>query len=163
MNPTRGSLHTILTCSTPFPNETGELPIGEFEPLSPTNTNNGSPKSRLTTARVLVVVAGGLGCELLKDLAMSGIQNVNVIDLDTIDVTNLNRQFLFRQSDVGSSKALAVARFINKRCPWMNVTPHHGKIQDNDVDFYASFDVVITGLDNVAARRWLNSMMCGLV
>ena len=107
--------------------------------------------------------SGGLGCELLKDLSMSGIRNVDVIDLDTIDVTNLNRQFLFRQKDVGESKAKVAAAFINQRCPWMKVTPHHGMIQDKDPSFYASFNCIISGLDNVQARRWLNATVCGLV
>lgn len=94
---------------------------------------------------------------------MSNIPNVDVIDLDSIDVTNLNRQFLFRQRDVGSSKAEVAAKFINERCPWMKVTPHHGKIQDKDTNFYKSFNCIISGLDNIEARRWLNSTVCNLV
>jgi ubiquitin-activating enzyme E1 C len=140
--------------------------MGEFEPIPQTEDDVSTadlPDSLMTSSKVLVIGAGGLGCEILKDLAMSGIPNIHVIDLDTIDVTNLNRQFLFRQTDVGSSKADVAARFINKRCPWMNVTPHHGKIQDKDPSFYASFNVIISGLDNVEARRWLNATVCGLV
>ena len=72
---------------------------------------------------------------------------------DTIDVTNLNRQFLFRCKDIGQSKAEVAARFINDRCPWMKVVPYHGKIQDKDITFYKQFKVVISGLDNVEARR----------
>ena len=83
--------------------------------------------------------------------------------IDTIDVTNLNRQFLFRQRDVGSPKAVTAAAFINARCPWMKVTPYHGKIQDKDSEFYKQFSCVISGLDNIEARRWLNGMMSSLV
>lgn len=162
----RGSLLTLLSRPSPFGNEEGALPVGEFEPIPrpPAGvTTSDLPESALSRSRVLVVGAGGLGCEILKDLAMSGIPDVHVIDLDTIDVTNLNRQFLFRQKDVGSSKAIVAANFINERCPWMNVTAHHGMIQDKDPSFYASFNAIISGLDNIEARRWLNATVCGLV
>jgi ubiquitin-activating enzyme E1 C len=162
----RGSLLTLLSRPSPFANETGALPIGEFEPIpKPASSvaTSDLPESSLAKSKVLVVGAGGLGCELLKDLAMSGISDVHVIDLDSIDITNLNRQFLFRQKDVGSSKAKVAAQVINERFPWMNVTAHHGMIQDKDPGFYASFNVILSGLDNVEARRWLNATVSGLV
>jgi len=60
---------------------------------------------KATGSKLLVVGAGGIGCELIKNLVMMGFNDIEMIDLDTIDVSNLNRQFLFRSKHVGKSKA----------------------------------------------------------
>jgi len=69
--------------------------------------------------------------------------------MDTIDLTNLNRQFLFRQKDVNRYKADVVAEFIMRRCPWVKVFPHKKKIQELPFSFYEKFNIIIGGLDNI--------------
>lgn len=116
-----------------------------------------------TSCKVLIIGAGGLGCELLKDIALMGFNEIHVIDMDTIDLSNLNRQFLFRQKDIGSSKAEVAAKYINSRIPGVNVVPHFCKIQDYDSDFYQQFHIIVCGLDSIVARRWINGMLLSLL
>lgn len=67
--------------------------------------NPGFVLTHAPQAKVLMVGAGGIGCELLKNLVLTGFGEVHVVDLDTIDLSNLNRQFLFRHEHIKKSKA----------------------------------------------------------
>lgn len=111
-------------------------------------------------AKVLMVGAGGIGCELLKTLALSGFEDIHIIDMDTIEVSNLNRQFLFRQSHVGQSKAKVARDAVLRFRPHISITSYHANVKDPDfnVDFFKQFNVVLNGLDNLDARRHVNRL-----
>ncbi|VDK23354.1 unnamed protein product [Taenia asiatica] len=109
---------------------------------------------------VLVIGAGGIGCELLKNLVYSGFKKISLIDLDTIDVSNLNRQFLFRKIHVGKSKAEVACESIKQMRSDVDLTPYHASIFSSrfDDEFFKQFDIVFSALDNQAARRHVNRM-----
>jgi len=110
--------------------------------------------------RILVVGAGGIGCELVKNLVLMGFSNLRVIDLDTIDYSNLNRQFLFRKEHVDRSKAEVAREAVFKfpHDPALKIHAEKANIKEAKFSFdvFKSFDIVLNGLDNVAARRHVN-------
>lgn len=146
------SISTLLQNVGPFNVSAEEYdPVGASVPLR--------------ESKVLVIGAGGLGCEIIKNLALTGFKNIWIIDMDTIDLSNLNRQFLFRKSDIGKLKAEVAAKFVLERLddPDLNITPYFGKIQDKPKEFYKQFSCIISGLDSVEARRWINATVMSLV
>lgn len=82
------------------------------------------------------------------------------IDLDTIEVSNLNRQFLFRKKHVGQSKAKVAAEAVRSMRPNIKIVAHHANVKESrfDVDFFRRFKAVLNGLDNLDARRHVNRM-----
>ncbi|KAG0225393.1 E1 ubiquitin-activating protein uba2 [Mortierella sp. GBA43] len=111
-------------------------------------------------AKVLMVGAGGIGCELLKNLVMSGFKNIEVIDLDTIDLSNLNRQFLFQKQHIKKSKAHVAKASALAFNPNVNIVSRHQNIKDQEfsVEWFKGFDLVMNALDNLDARRHVNKM-----
>ncbi|XP_038609721.1 SUMO-activating enzyme subunit 2 isoform X1 [Tachyglossus aculeatus] len=110
--------------------------------------------------RVLVVGAGGIGCELLKNLVLTGFSLIDLIDLDTIDVSNLNRQFLFQKKHVGRSKAQVAKESVLQFYPEANIVAYHDSIMNPEynVEFFRQFILVMNALDNRAARNHVNRM-----
>lgn len=125
------------------------------------------PQKRLEhvkNAKIFVVGAGGLGCEILKCLAFNGFKHIDIIDMDQIEVSNLNRQFLFRKKDVGRYKSEVAAEYVRNRVRGrfdedIEINFHTCEIQKFDDDFYKQFDIVIGGLDNIKARIWMGDTL----
>ena len=112
---------------------------------------------KLQAARVLVIGAGALGNEILKNLALLGFERIVVVDLDRIEESNLSRAILFGVDDVGAFKADAAAKNLKKIAPQARVQPLVANVvQSCGLGLFAWSDVIIAGLDNREARLWIN-------
>lgn len=111
-------------------------------------------------SKVLLVGVGGIGCEILKELVMAGIREVHLVDLDSIDLSNLNRQFLFRKEHIGKSKAIVASETASAFNPDVKLIPHLADITDPSFSpsWFAKFSLVFNALDNAHARRHVNRM-----
>jgi adenylyltransferase/sulfurtransferase len=112
-------------------------------------------QEKLRSARVLVIGAGALGNEILKNLALLGFANIVVVDLDSIEASNLSRSILFRASDVGRRKADVAADAVRNILPEAHVHPITANVV-HGLGLFAWADVVLAGLDNREARLWIN-------
>jgi molybdopterin/thiamine biosynthesis adenylyltransferase len=114
-------------------------------------------QDRLAQARVLVIGAGALGNEILKNLALVGVGSIVVVDLDTVENSNLSRCVLFRPRDDGRPKAEVAAAAIRELNPDVHITAIVGDVRtDVGLGLFAAADVVIGGLDNREARLHTN-------
>ena len=114
-------------------------------------------QSKLNSARVLVIGAGGLGCPVLQYLAAAGIGTLGIVDYDVVDISNLQRQILFGNSSLGLNKALAAKErlqdlnsdIIIEAYPEM-LTP------ENATQLFEKYDIIVDGTDNFATRYLIN-------
>ncbi len=113
-------------------------------------------KDLLKKSTIFIAGVGALGCEIAKDLALAGVGKLILVDLDTIETSNLSRQLLFRMEDIGRPKAEVAAKRVKELNPGVEVEFFFKKIQDLPIDMYEKCDVIIAALDNVQARFDLN-------
>ena len=114
-------------------------------------------QKRLKNAKVLVVGAGGLGSPALLYLAAAGVGTLGILDFDVVDESNLQRQVIHGQSDVGKSKAVSAAESVAEINPYVAVNLHTDRLDsDNALDIFAPYDLIVDGTDNFATRYLVN-------
>lgn len=114
-------------------------------------------QSRLSSAKVLCVGAGGLGCPALLYLTGAGVGHIGIVDHDVVDETNLQRQTLYTTADIGRPKVMAAQERLSAFNPKITITPHHTRLSaENATGILSSYDIIIDGSDNFATRFLVN-------
>ena len=112
---------------------------------------------RLRNARVLVIGAGGLGSPVLLYLAAAGVGTLGIVDDDTVDVSNLQRQVIHGQSDLGRPKVVSAAEAVAEVNPQVATVLHTDRLDaGNALDIFAGYDLVVDGTDTFATRYLVN-------
>jgi adenylyltransferase/sulfurtransferase len=114
-------------------------------------------QKRLKNSKVLAIGGGGLGSPVLMYLAAAGVGTLGVIDFDTVDESNLQRQIIHGQSDIGKSKAQSAKETIQEINPFVNVVLHEERLEnDNVFEIFSQYDLIVDGTDNFATRYLVN-------
>ena len=114
-------------------------------------------QKRLKNAKVLCVGAGGLGSPALMYLAAAGVGTLGIVEFDTVDESNLQRQIIHGQSDIGRSKAESARESVLEINPYVNVIVHDTRLDnDNVLEIFAGYDLIVDGTDNFATRYLVN-------
>ncbi|TQK31120.1 adenylyltransferase/sulfurtransferase MoeZ [Arthrobacter sp. SLBN-53] len=114
-------------------------------------------QKRLKNAKVLVIGAGGLGSPTLLYLAAAGVGTIGIVEFDVVDESNLQRQIIHGQSDIGRSKAQSARDSVLEVNPLVNVVLHELRLEpENAVDLFAQYDLILDGTDNFATRYLVN-------
>ncbi|MGH8895152.1 MAG: ThiF family adenylyltransferase, partial [Actinomycetes bacterium] len=114
-------------------------------------------QKRLKNAKVLVVGAGGLGSPALLYLAAAGVGTLGIIDFDVVDESNLQRQIIHGQSDLGKPKAVSAMESIQEANPFVHVVLHEERLDSSNVmEIFAPYDLIVDGTDNFATRYLVN-------
>jgi adenylyltransferase/sulfurtransferase len=116
-----------------------------------------SGQKRLKNAKVLCVGAGGLGSPTLLYLAAAGVGTLGIIDFDVVDESNLQRQVIHGQSDIGRSKAQSAADSVKEVNPLVEVVLHEERLDSTNVmEIFSQYDLIVDGTDNFATRYLVN-------
>jgi len=114
-------------------------------------------QQRMMNAKVLCVGAGGLGSPALMYLAAAGIGTLGIVEYDTVDESNLQRQIIHGQSDIGKSKAQSAKEKIAEINPNVNVITHETRLDNSNVmEIFSQYDIIVDGTDNFATRYLVN-------
>src|SRR5919107_1092040 len=114
-------------------------------------------QKRLKNAKVLVVGAGGLGSPALLYLAAAGVGTLGVIDFDVVDESNLQRQVIHGQSDIGRPKAESARASVQEINPLVEVVVHNERLDnENALEIFRDYDLILDGTDNFATRYLVN-------
>ena len=114
-------------------------------------------QQRMMNAKVLCVGAGGLGSPALMYLAAAGVGTLGIVEFDTVDESNLQRQIIHGQSDIGKSKAVSAKEKIAEINPYVNVILHETRLDNSNVmEIFSQYDIIVDGTDNFATRYLVN-------
>lgn len=122
----------------------------------------GWDQENLTRAKIVVVGVGATGCEVAKNLALMGIGKLVLVDNDVVELSNLSRQMLFLDDNLGEPKAIVAADRLRKMNPLVKVEPIFDDVRNLDESIFEEADVLVSCLDNWPVRRWLNSLAIAL-